>query len=101
MYMTETLGVALHLNRDRKEPEVRTTTACTSDDSEGPVIRWVRLHEKGGKEHDIPCHHISITSWTNISQSGIAGDANAYLRTTSAGQASLRKTPCTSKTPTA
>jgi integrase len=19
--------------------------------------RWVRLHEKGGKEHDVPCHH--------------------------------------------
>src|SRR5271157_3570324 len=18
---------------------------------------WVRLHEKGGKEHDVPCHH--------------------------------------------
>jgi hypothetical protein len=19
--------------------------------------RWVRLHEKGGKEHEVPCHH--------------------------------------------
>jgi integrase len=19
--------------------------------------RWMRLHEKGGKEHDVPCHH--------------------------------------------
>src|SRR3982074_421159 len=19
--------------------------------------RWLRLHEKGGKEHDVPCHH--------------------------------------------
>ena len=19
--------------------------------------RWIRLHEKGGKEHDVPCHH--------------------------------------------
>jgi integrase/recombinase XerD len=18
---------------------------------------WVRLHEKGGKEHEVPCHH--------------------------------------------
>ena len=20
-------------------------------------ITWVRLHEKGGKEHEMPCHH--------------------------------------------
>jgi integrase len=22
--------------------------------------RWVRLHEKGGKEYDVPCHHRRI-----------------------------------------
>jgi integrase len=20
--------------------------------------RWIRLHEKGGKEHEVPCHHV-------------------------------------------
>jgi hypothetical protein len=23
----------------------------------GPTALWVRLHEKGGKFHEMPCHH--------------------------------------------
>jgi integrase/recombinase XerD len=45
---------------------------------------WVRLHEKGGKEHEVPCHH-SLEKLLDeyIAASGIAGDANGPLfRTT-------------------
>ena len=46
--------------------------------------RWVRLHEKGGKEHDVPCHH-NLDHFLDeyIAAAGIAGDDNGYLfRTT-------------------
>ena len=45
---------------------------------------WVRLHEKGGKEHDVPCHH-NLDHFLDeyIAAAGIAGDANGSLfRTT-------------------
>ena len=46
--------------------------------------RWLRLHEKGEKEHDVPCHHNPDHSLDQyIAATGIAGDANGYLfRTT-------------------
>jgi site-specific recombinase XerD len=46
--------------------------------------RWARLHEKGGKEHDVPCHH-NLDHFLDeyIAATGIAGDADGYLfRTT-------------------
>ena len=45
---------------------------------------WVRLHEKGGKEHEVPCHH-SLEKILDeyIAVAGIAGDPNGPLfRTT-------------------
>ena len=35
---------------------------------------WVRLHEKGGKEHEVPCHH-SLEQYLDeyIAAAGIAG----------------------------
>jgi integrase/recombinase XerC len=35
---------------------------------------WVRLHEKGGKRHDMPCHH-NLEAWLHayIEQTGIGG----------------------------
>jgi site-specific recombinase XerD len=45
---------------------------------------WVRLHEKGGKEHEVPCHH-SLEKLLDeyIGAAGIAGDPNGPLfRTT-------------------
>lgn len=45
---------------------------------------WVRLHEKGGKEHEVPCHH-SLEQILDdyIEAAGIAGDPNGPLfRTT-------------------
>ena len=45
---------------------------------------WVRLHEKGGKEHEVPCHH-SLEKLLDqyIAAAGTAGDPNGPLfRTT-------------------
>jgi site-specific recombinase XerD len=45
---------------------------------------WVRLHEKGGKEHEVPCHH-SLEKLLDeyIDAAGIASDPNGPLfRTT-------------------
>jgi site-specific recombinase XerD len=41
---------------------------------------WVRLHEKGGKEHDVPCHH-SLENLLDeyLAAAGIASDANGSL----------------------
>src|SRR5215472_6540943 len=45
---------------------------------------WVRLHEKGGKEHDVPCHHNLETYLDEyIAAAGLAGDTDGPLfRTT-------------------
>ena len=45
---------------------------------------WVRLHEKGGKEHEAPCHH-KLEAFLDeyIAAAGIAGEKDAALfRTT-------------------
>jgi len=45
---------------------------------------WVRLHEKGGKEHEVPCHH-SLEKLLDeyVAAAGIAGDTDGPLfRTT-------------------
>ena len=45
---------------------------------------WVRLHEKGGKEHELPCHH-SLEKYLDeyIAAAGIADDLDGPLfRTT-------------------
>lgn len=45
---------------------------------------WVRLHEKGGKEHEAPCHH-KLEGYLDeyIAAAGIAGDKDGPLfRTT-------------------
>jgi integrase/recombinase XerD len=45
---------------------------------------WVRLHEKGGKEHEVPCHHTLEQILDDyIAAAGIADDADGPLfRTT-------------------
>ena len=52
--------------------------------------RWVRLHEKGGKEHDVPCHH-SLDQFLDeyIAAAGIAGDVDGYLFRSAAGKAGV------------
>jgi site-specific recombinase XerD len=45
---------------------------------------WVRLHEKGGKEHEVPCHH-TLEKYLDeyIAAAGVAGEPDAPLfRTT-------------------
>jgi integrase len=41
---------------------------------------WVRLHEKGGKEHEVPCHH-NLERYLDeyIAAAGIAGSPNHRL----------------------
>jgi site-specific recombinase XerD len=48
---------------------------------------WVRLHEKGGKEHEVPCHHnLELYLDEYIAAAGIAGDADGPLFRTAAGK---------------
>lgn len=41
---------------------------------------WVRLHEKGGKLHDMPCHH-ELEGWLAdyIERCGLAAEPNGWL----------------------
>jgi integrase len=41
---------------------------------------WVRLHEKGGKHHEMPCHH-SLEAYLHecLDRTGIAGDPKSPL----------------------
>jgi hypothetical protein len=42
--------------------------------------RWVRLHEKGGKEYDVPCHHsLDQCLHDYIEAAGIIDDIDGYL----------------------
>ena len=65
--------------------------------------RWVRLHEKGGKEHDVPCHHHLDHFLDELSPRPVSPTMPAVIcfERQYASQASSRKNPCTSKTPTA
>jgi site-specific recombinase XerD len=55
--------------------------------------RWVRLHEKGGKEHDVPCHHrLDQCLHEYIEAAGITDDIDGYL---------FQPIPSSSRTPTA
>ena len=64
---------------------------------------WVRLHEKGGKEHEVPCHH---NLGNGISTSTSPPPASAATRTAPcsarrrARPALSPATPCGSRTPT-
>lgn len=56
---------------------------------------WVRLHEKGGKRHEMPCHH-NLESYLHayIDAAGIEGDAKGPLfRTIGRGTDVLTRTP--------
>jgi integrase/recombinase XerD len=48
---------------------------------------WVRLHEKGGKEHEVPCHH-NLEQYLDeyIAAAGIADDPDGLLFRTAAGK---------------
>jgi len=48
---------------------------------------WVRLHEKGGKRHEMPCHH-KLEEYLNeyIQAADIGGDPKGFLFRTTQGQ---------------
>jgi site-specific recombinase XerC len=56
---------------------------------------WVRLHEKGGKRHEMPCHH-NLEAYLNayIDGCGLAGDPTGSLfRTIGRGTGQLTTSP--------
>jgi site-specific recombinase XerD len=56
---------------------------------------WVRLHEKGGKEHEMPCHH-NLEAWLSayIEGCGLTGDPKGPLfRTIARGTGKLSGSP--------
>lgn len=47
---------------------------------------WLRLHEKGGKQHDIPCHHnLETYLEAYLSAAGLAAAPRGFLFRTAAG----------------
>lgn len=56
---------------------------------------WVRLHEKGGKRHDMPCHHnLETYLHAYIEAAGLGGDVRGPLfRTIGRGTDQLTATP--------
>ncbi len=56
---------------------------------------WVRLHEKGGKRHEMPCHH-NLEAYLHdyVDGCGLAGDPKgALFRTIGRGTDALTATP--------
>src|SRR3984885_11036064 len=48
---------------------------------------WVRLHEKGGKRHEMPCnHHLEAYLDAYIQAAGLADDLKGYLFRTTRGK---------------
>lgn len=58
---------------------------------------WVRLHEKGGKRHEMPCHHnLENYLYAYIEAGGLADDSKGPLfRTIGRGTGTLTRTPLT------
>jgi integrase/recombinase XerC len=56
---------------------------------------WVRLHEKGGKVHEMPCHH-NLEEYLHayLDGTGISADAKGWLfRTIGRGTSELTASP--------
>jgi integrase len=48
---------------------------------------WVRLHEKAGKRHEMPCHHaLEAYLHAYIDSAGFAGEAKGFLFRTTIGR---------------
>ena len=55
-------------------------TLRVGDYFENENLWWLRLHEKGGKRHEVPCHHSLgkyLDGW--IKDAGIDGDKKGWL----------------------
>jgi len=55
---------------------------------------WARLHEKGGKHHEMPCHH-NLENYLEayLEGAGIAADQKGYLFRTARGRTNLSDRP--------
>ena len=64
---------------------------------------WTRLHEKGGKRHEMPCHHnLEAYLEAYIAAAELAGDPKGFLfRTTAASPAHSPNGRCHARTCTA
>jgi hypothetical protein len=48
---------------------------------------WVRLHEKGGKQHEMPCHHnLEAYLHAYLDGAGLGGDGKGWLFRTALGR---------------
>jgi integrase len=47
---------------------------------------WVRLHEKGGKQHEMPCHHKLEAGCTPTSRAPSSPMRKGYLFRSAAGR---------------
>ena len=57
-------------------------------------LLWVRLHEKGGKRHEMPCHHnLEIYLHAYIDGCGLERSKGPLFRTIGRGTDNLTKTP--------
>ena len=54
---------------------------------------WVRLHEKGGKEHEMPCHH-NLDEYLHayLDAAGLAGEKKAFLFCSAKGRSGVLST---------
>ena len=54
---------------------------------------WMRLHEKGGKRHEMPCNH-NLEAYIDayIAAAGIVGDSKGYLFRTTKGKTKVLTT---------
>ena len=49
---------------------------------------WVRLHEKGGKEHEMPCHH-NLDDYLHAYLQAVQPSVKAYLFCTAMGRSAM------------
>jgi hypothetical protein len=60
-------------SRGRHQADAVARTPARADDA--MLGLWVRLHEKGGKHHELPCHHnLEVYLHEYLDRTGIAGD---------------------------
>ena len=73
IYSFARVSAALHMNVDDYYPQGKRW--------------WVRLHEKGGKQHEMPAHHL-LESYIDeyVSEAGIAGEKASPLFRTALGK---------------
>jgi site-specific recombinase XerD len=80
IYSFARISAALHMNVDDYYPQGKRW--------------WVRLHEKGGKQHEMPAHHL-LEGYLDeyVTAAGLAGQKNVPLFRTLGGRGRKQLTP--------